>query len=107
MWAAAGADALAAIPGADKWLAQLAADRPDSQHYLAVHEGHCTHLTDRDRLLIDGAGDGFTQIGWVGEPQAIRDFVAASADAGTTEIIYNPAGTDPLREIEAFATAVL
>jgi len=107
MWAAAGADALAAMPGADKWLAQVAADRPDGQHHLAVHEGHCTHLTDRDRLLIDGAGDGFAHTGWVGEPQAIRDLVAASADAGTTEIIYNPAGSDPLREIEAFATAVL
>jgi 5,10-methylenetetrahydromethanopterin reductase len=107
MWAAAGADALVGMPGADAWLAQVAADRPEGQHHLAVHEGHCTHVTDRDRLLIEGAGDQFAHTGWVGEPQAVRELVAASGEAGTTEIIYNPAGSDPLREIEAFAAAVL
>ncbi|MDX2378873.1 MAG: LLM class flavin-dependent oxidoreductase [Acidimicrobiia bacterium] len=107
MWAGAGPAALAGVPGADAWLEQVASDRPEGQHHLAVHEGHCTHVTDRDRLLIDGAGEELAHTGWVGEPEEIRDRVAASGDAGTTEIIYNPAGSDPLREIEAFAAAVL
>jgi 5,10-methylenetetrahydromethanopterin reductase len=107
MWAAAGAEVLAGIPGADDWLERVAADRPEGQRHLAVHEGHCTHATERDRLLIDGAGSELVHTGWVGEPDRIREMVGEAGAAGTTEIIYNPAGSDPLREIEAFAAATL
>jgi hypothetical protein len=33
--------------------------------------------------------------------------VEAAGEAGATELIYNPAGPDPLREIRAFAEATL
>lgn len=107
MWAAAGPAAVAGLPGGQAWLDRVGADRPDAEHHLAVHEGHCTHATDRDRLLIDAAGADLTHTGWVGEPDRIRELVADSGAGGTTEIIYNPAGPDPLREISAFADAAL
>jgi 5,10-methylenetetrahydromethanopterin reductase len=107
MWAGAGPAAVAGVPGADAWLEQVVTDRPEGQHHLAVHEGHCTHLTDRDRLLVDAAGDELVYTGWVGEPETIRELLTASAASGTTEVVFNPAGSDPLREIEAFAAAVL
>ncbi len=107
MWAAAGPDSVRGVPGGEAWLAQIAADRPDGQHHLAVHEGHCTHATERDRLLIEAAGTDLAWTGWVGEAEEIRRRVAEAGGSGTTEIVYNPAGSDPLREIEAFAGAVL
>ena len=44
---------------------------------------------------------------WVGDPAYIRNKIAEASESGTTEIIYNPAGPDPLREIEAFAKAAI
>ncbi len=105
MWAAgAGLDG---VPGGRAWLERIAADRPEGQRHLAVHEGHCTHLTERDRILVDAAGPDLVHTGWVGEPDQIRDRVAEAGTSGTTEIIYNPAGADPLREIETFAAATI
>lgn len=107
MWAAAGGDAVHGVPGAEVWLDRIASDRPDGEQHLAVHEGHCTHTTERDRFLINAAGPELVHTGWVGDSSQIREFVADAQTSGTTEIIYNPAGADPLREIEAFADAAL
>ena len=96
------------VPGGDLYLEQLEADREQDSQHLAVHEGHATHLNSRDRILIDAAGADFDwNKGWVGDPAYIRNKVAEASESGTTEIIYNPAGPDPLREIEAFAEAAI
>lgn len=107
LWAAAGEEAVRNIPGGDAWLDQIANDRPEGQHHLAVHEGHCTHITPRDKILIDAAGDNLEWNGWVGTPERLREYVAEAGARGTTEIIYNTAGKDPLREIKAFAEATI
>jgi 5,10-methylenetetrahydromethanopterin reductase len=65
-------------------------------------------MTDRDRILVDAAGDSFEwNRSWVGDAANIRGRIAEAGASGTTEIIYNPAGRDPLREIRAFAEAAL
>lgn len=107
LWEARGAEAIQKIPGGAAYLERIAADRPAEELHLAVHEGHCTHLTDRDRVLVDAAGSDLAWSGWVGEAADIRSRVEAAGGAGATEIIYNPAGHDPLREIRAFAEATL
>ncbi len=107
MWSAAGPESLKDVPGGDAWLTQIAKDRPEGQRHLAVHEGHCTHITERDQILIDASGSDLAWTGWVGEPEQIRKLVSAEAETGTTEIIFNSGGQNPLREIEAFAEAVL
>lgn len=104
----ASPERLRSVPGGEEYLDQIAVDRDPDQLHLAVHEGHATHLTDRDRILIDGAGSDFDWArGWVGDADDIRGRVAKVGASGTTEIIYNPAGADPLREIRAFAEATI
>ena len=102
-----GRDALREWPGGDKYLDQVATDRPEGQHHLAIHEGHCTHLTDRDRILIDATGGRPEWYGWVGEASDIKRRAEEQAAAGVTELLYNVAGNDPLREIRAFAEATI
>jgi 5,10-methylenetetrahydromethanopterin reductase len=102
----ASPERLRSVPGGDAYLEQLLVDRPEDALHLAVHEGHATHLTARDRILVDAAGDDLVWTrGWVGDPGYIREQLAAAAESGTTEIIYNPAGHDPIREVRAFAEA--
>ena len=65
-----------------------------------------THLNDRDRILVDATRDNFAwNRSWVGDAGYIRERVSEAGESGTTEIIYNPAVPDPLREIRAFAEA--
>lgn len=102
----AGPERLRAVPGGEAYLEQIAIDRPEDALHLAVHEGHATHVTDRDRILIGAAGDDFDWgRSWVGDARYYRDKLAKAGDSGTTEVIYNPAGHDPIREIRKFAEA--
>ncbi len=58
--------------------------------------------------MIDAAGANYDwNKSWVGDTAYIRNKIAEASESGTTEIIYNPAGPDPLREIEAFAKAAI
>lgn len=104
----ASPERLRSVPGGPAYLERIALDREDGQQHLAVHEGHATHLTDRDRILVEAAGADFDWArSWVGDADDIRRRIASAAASGTTEIIYNPAGPDPLREIRAFADAAI
>jgi len=107
LWESQGPEAVLQLPGGSAYLDRVASDRPAGERHLAVHEGHCTHLTERDRLLVDAAGSDLMWTGWVGEADDIRSRAEAAGHAGATELIYNPAGPDPLREIRAFAEATL
>jgi 5,10-methylenetetrahydromethanopterin reductase len=102
-WAPA---ALANMPGGADWLAALAAERPEGERHLAVHEGHFVTVTDRDRPLLDAGGPAILAAGWTGDAASIRQKVAAATAAGITEVLYSPAGPDIPGEIEAFAAAV-
>jgi 5,10-methylenetetrahydromethanopterin reductase len=102
----ASPERLRSVPGGEAYLEQLAIDRPADAAHLAVHEGHATHLTDRDRILVDAAGDHFDWArSWVGAAGHFRERLARAAESGTTEVIYNPAGPDPIREVRVFAEA--
>ncbi len=104
----ASPERLRSAPGGEAYLDQLAIDRDEHATHLAVHEGHATHLTNRDRILVDAAGTDLEWTrGWVGDAAYVRDKLAEVAESGTTEVIYNPAGPDPIREVRAFAEAAL
>lgn len=102
MWEAAP-EAVDGLPGGAEWRAAVEAARPEGERHLAVHEGHVTHLTDRDRLLL---GDEPRWGGWCGQPSEVRDLFDAEAGTGTAELLYTPAGSDVVREIAAFGRAV-
>lgn len=104
-WQSAG-DAVDNLPLGAEWREAIEAERAEGERHLAVHEGHVTHVTARDRAAIDAAGDLIAGFGWVGD----RDDMRARADqafaSGTTELLYTPAGPDVAREMRAFASAV-
>ena len=97
---------VAGMPGGAEWLAALEADRPEGQRHLAVHEGHFVTVTDRDRPLLDAAGEGLLATGWTGTPEQVAERAEQAAAAGVTELAYVPAGPDIARELRAFAAAV-
>ncbi len=100
-------DAVDGLPLGAEWRAKIEAERPDGERHLAVHEGHVSHVTERDRPLIDGAPDIISGFGWVGSAADIRARADASFASGTTELLYTPAGPDVAGELRAFAAAVL
>jgi 5,10-methylenetetrahydromethanopterin reductase len=97
-------DAVDGLPLGAEWRAGIEAERPEGERHLAVHEGHATHVLDRDRAVLDAAGDG---IGgpWVGTPDALRERAEQVGAAGATEIMYTPSGPDLEREMRAMAAA--
>jgi 5,10-methylenetetrahydromethanopterin reductase len=94
-----------AMPGGPEWRARIDAERPARQQHLAVHEGHVVTVTDRDRPLLDAAGDALLASGWTGDRASIAARLAEAAAAGVTHLVYTPAGSDIPRELTAFAEA--
>jgi 5,10-methylenetetrahydromethanopterin reductase len=100
-------EALLHVPGGPAWLGQIEAERPDeAERHLAVHSGHCTHLSRADRLGLAAFGGKIPWNGWVGEAEALRQRAEATAAAGTTELLYTPAGDDLIGEAERFYEAL-
>jgi 5,10-methylenetetrahydromethanopterin reductase len=99
-------EVLAGMPGGPAWVERVEAARPEGQRHLAVHEGHLVTVTDRDRPLLDAAGDALLGAGWTGDAASIAVRMDAAGVAGITEVVYGPAGPDIARELESFAAAV-
>jgi 5,10-methylenetetrahydromethanopterin reductase len=105
-WHLGGEEIVPMLPGGEEWLERVVADRPVEERHLSVHEWHCSHVNERDRPLLARKGtpdDPWS--GWVGDDADIAARIASSGDAGTTEILYTPAGPDLEREMRAFARA--
>ena len=96
-------DVLDHMPGGREWREAMLAARPEHERHLAVHEGHVTVITDRDRRAVLAAGSSILSHGWTGTSDAIAERIASAAAAGITHLVYNPAGPDIPAELEAFA----
>ncbi len=94
------------LPGGAEWLKRIESARPEAERHLAVHFGHCTHLNEADRLALAAGGAALPGIGWVGEAEALRARATEAAAAGTTEILYTPAGDDLIGQLESFHAAL-
>ena len=99
-YAIAGPDAVDAMPGGRAWRDTLEDLAPQGERHLLTHEGHVTHLTQRDRVLLDQADDGLATIGSADEFTAR---LARMSEHGVQEVIYTPSGPDVGRELKAFA----
>ena len=89
-------------------MADVEGSRPEGERHLTVHRGHVTHVTDRDRAVLDLATpEQLASWGWVGEADAIRARVDTARSAGVVEILYTPTGPDIEREMRAFAAATI
>jgi 5,10-methylenetetrahydromethanopterin reductase len=99
-------DGVAGMSGGAEWLARIEAERPAGERHLAVHEGHVVTITDRDAPVLDAAGDALLRSGWTGDVAAVRARAEAAAESGITELLYTPAGSDVVRELDSFIAAV-
>ncbi|WP_216913862.1 LLM class flavin-dependent oxidoreductase [Nocardia noduli] len=101
-YAIAGARAVDAMPGGAQWRAEVERLAPEDERHLLTHQGHVTHLTERD-LPLTGFDGGFPSM--IGEPDAIRAELTRLAGRGVREVIYTPSGPDVARELTTFAAA--
>jgi 5,10-methylenetetrahydromethanopterin reductase len=94
------------LPGGSEWLAVVEQTAEQDRH-LTVHNLHCTDLNPADAAAWSaGAHTLVEAVGVNGTAAQVREKVAALAEQGVTEVVYQPAGPDTRRELEAFIDAV-
>jgi 5,10-methylenetetrahydromethanopterin reductase len=96
----AGAAALDDLPGGAAWRRRVEMI-PEDRRHLAIHEGHLVALNDVDRGLITGGL--LTRLRLAADAEGHRARLDEYVQAGITEAVYQPAGPDIPRELEAFA----
>jgi 5,10-methylenetetrahydromethanopterin reductase len=106
IYTAKGADAVREMPGGSAWLDVI--DKvPERLRHLHVHQGHMVEMNDAD--LAAWRAGGYVSVPsstLSGTADTIRKSVAAMAEAGATEIIFEPSGPDIARELSTFVDAV-
>jgi 5,10-methylenetetrahydromethanopterin reductase len=101
----AGAEAVDQMPGGRAWREAIEAIPADKRH-LAIHEDHLVAVTERDRPAVMEGIDLLPRRTFTGTASDLRARVEALAEAGVTEIGYQPAGPDIPGELERFLLAV-
>jgi 5,10-methylenetetrahydromethanopterin reductase len=94
-----GAD-MAALPNADAWRASIEA-LPPAERHLVLHSGHVTSVSAHDTAFVPR--EAVASLTFTGDVGKLRERVGRLAAKGVTELIYQPAGPDVPRELEAFA----
>jgi 5,10-methylenetetrahydromethanopterin reductase len=90
------------LPGGSAWKAVVEQSAADERH-LAVHDQHCVGLNAADRAAWDDGGyQALDAVTVSGTAEQVRERLAAIADAGVTELVFQPCGPDIRRELEAF-----
>ena len=89
------------MPGAAAWAAAYD-DVPRAERHLALHEDHLIAVNDRDAPFVTGELLAGFELALSGD--AWREKLAQMEAAGGTEVVYQPAGPDIPRELEAFAS---
>ncbi|HTY95593.1 MAG TPA: LLM class flavin-dependent oxidoreductase [Solirubrobacteraceae bacterium] len=83
-----------------EWLAAYG-QVPQQRRHLAMHTGHLVHVNEHDAPAV--TGELITSFGLAHDAGGWRERIAQLEQEGATEIAYQPAGPDPVRELEAFA----
>jgi 5,10-methylenetetrahydromethanopterin reductase len=81
------------------------ADVPAGERHLAMHEDHCVAVTERDLPFV--GGDLLAASGLALDAERWRERLDGLEAAGVTEVVFQPAGPDIPRELEAFAGVAL
>jgi 5,10-methylenetetrahydromethanopterin reductase len=94
------------LPGGAEWKAVIERSSSDERH-LAVHDRHCVALNAADHAAWEAGGHAILDDVTVsGSPSQVAERVAALADVGVTDVVFQPSGPDIRRELEAFRDAV-
>ena len=89
------------IPGGAAWAAAYD-DVPRAERHLALHEDHLIAVNERDAPFVTGELLAGFELSL--SRDAWREKLAQMEAAGGTEVVYQPAGPDIPRELEAFAS---
>ncbi len=90
------------LPGGKEWRLEIE-KIPEHVRHLAVHEDHMIRVTDLDRRFIRPELGGTT---FSGTPEQLRERAAALEEAGATELLYTPMGSDIPRELRTMREAL-
>jgi len=76
---------------------------PEDQRHLAVHAGHCVELNEADQAAWDSGGYALLEATTLsGTAEQVGSKLEGLANSGVTEIVFQPCGPDPERELERF-----
>jgi len=96
---------VAQLPGGEAWLEQIE-QIPETDRHLAIHEMHCVGLNDADTAAWEGGAHQLLKAATLSGTRAeVQERLAALAEQGVTEVVYQPAGTDIRSELERFMDA--
>jgi 5,10-methylenetetrahydromethanopterin reductase len=96
---------LSGFPAGEEWLA-VVEQTPEEDRHLTVHDRHCVALNSADQVAWPaGANTLVETFGITGPSAQVREKLDALAEQGVTEVVYQPAGPDVRRELEAFVGA--
>ena len=95
---------LSELPGGEEWAAVIERTESEERH-LAVHEQHCVALNEADAAAWEAGGSALLEQTTVsGSADQVTRRLSELADAGITELVYQPSGPDIRRELEKFMT---
>lgn len=101
-----GAAAVRQMPGGSAWL-DVIEKIPARERHLHIHQGHMVEMNDADLAAWRAGGHVSVQSATLtGPAEKIGQAVTDMAEAGATEVIFEPSGPDITRELEAFIWAV-
>jgi 5,10-methylenetetrahydromethanopterin reductase len=90
------------LPGGAEWKGIVEQTASEERHF-AVHDQHCVGLNEADRAAWDAGGHAILDdVTMSGTRDAVRARLAGLAENGVTEIVFQPCGPDPRRELEVF-----
>src|SRR4051812_1298552 len=93
------------LPGGREWKAVVDRTPPDERH-LVVHNQHCVGLNEADRAAWDAGGHALLEHVTVsGTADRVRRRLEEFAEAGVTELVFQPCGPAVRRELESFMAA--
>jgi 5,10-methylenetetrahydromethanopterin reductase len=90
------------LPGGQEWLDVITAE-PERERHFAVHDQHLVGLNRADEAAwVAGGWKAIPATTVTGSSAQVGEQLARYADAGVTEIIYQPVGPDLVGELERF-----
>jgi 5,10-methylenetetrahydromethanopterin reductase len=93
------------LPAGQVWL-DVVDQTPERERHLAVHDQHLAGLNRADEAAwAAGSWAAIPTTTLTGSAAHLTERLAAIAEQGITEIVYQPTGRDIPRELEAFITA--
>lgn len=90
---------VSALPGGDEFRRRVEALPADRRH-LALYRGSTLALNELDEGIV--TGEVTTALGTAASAEAWQARLAASAAAGVTEVVFQPAGPDIERKLRTF-----